>query len=225
MAARWVDVSGPAPASPAAVRSTRLRRAGGNGGECGPRRCAPAAGRPAASSSSASRSARRRSAVRARAAPTPPSRTSSSSGITSRRSRTRRETGIRVVRVVPERQPEGAAGLLGGGPADLEQRAQVPPVAGPHPGDRAGTGTAGQPQQHRLGLVVAGVTEQDVGTRSCAAESRAAYRAVRAAASGPRRMPDLHPDQHGPDRTPARSRGPTRAGPGRPIRPAGRGRR
>ena len=74
-----------------------------------------------------------------------------------------RERGVDVVRVLPRVEALGD----GGGPYDLpgqpQQRPTHPAGDSRHAGERAATGPAGQPQQDRLRLVLAGVAEQDGG--------------------------------------------------------------
>ena len=71
------------------------------------------------------------------------------------------ERRIGVVRVLPRRQ----TGRSGRSPRwsalrHAEQRSAPRWPPGPHPGDRPRARPAGQPEQHRLGLVVGGVREQ-----------------------------------------------------------------
>ena len=108
------------------------------------------------------------------------------------------EGGIGVAGIVPRIQSLDRADLQGVGPPQAQEGPQQAPADGPHPGQRAGAGAAGEAQQDLLGLVVQGVAEQDhAGARlSAAAASSAACRASRAAASGP--MPGGR-DVHGPD--------------------------
>ncbi len=70
------------------------------------------------------------------------------------------------MRVVPDGERLDHARLAGGLPVDGQERAAVAAAgAGDrrHAGQRAGAGAAGQPEQHRLRLVVAGVAEQHGG--------------------------------------------------------------
>ncbi len=67
---------------------------------------------------------------------------------------------VGVVGVVPELDALDLAGGDGVGAGDVEQRPPVAVEAAPHARDRASTGATRQPEQHRLGLVVAGVAEQ-----------------------------------------------------------------
>ena len=71
------------------------------------------------------------------------------------------EGRVLVHRVVPPGEALGGArgpGLLAGDP---QQRAVVAAAGGRHPGEAAGPGAAGQPEEHLLGLVVEGVAEED----------------------------------------------------------------
>ena len=132
-------------------------------------------------------SARSWSAVRARASATPGPSSSSSTGSTRDRTRGRANCGSLVVRVGPDLDPLRLARGDGVRSREVEQRPPVVLEGPPHPGQRPSTGATGQPEQHRLGLVVAGVPEQHRGRRSrrCATSSSTAYLAWRAAASGP----------------------------------------
>ena len=64
------------------------------------------------------------------------------------------------MRVVPRLKPLRQAGLAQGGPAEAEQRAAETATPGRHPRQGPRARAAGQPEQHGLGLVVAGVAEQ-----------------------------------------------------------------
>ncbi len=99
---------------------------------------------------------------------------------------------VAVVRVVPELDALDLAGGDGVGAGHVEERAHV---RGRRPrripaSDRPPE-PAGQAEQHGLGLVVAGVAEQDGRPRRSARRPPpgTAYRARRAAASGPRPAP------------------------------------
>ena len=123
-------------------------------------------------------------------------------------------------------RPERGAGGRGGRAAQAEQRAQPAAVARRHPGDRARPGAAAEPEQHRLGLVVEGVAEQDAGVE------RGRGRVQGGVAGGPgrrlraARAADRHRRRSRPGRTPARSRSrrPARACSAEPST-AARGRR
>ncbi len=71
-----------------------------------------------------------------------------------------RERLVSVGRVIPRGEPVGEAGVSGHRPADVQQRAPEQAVAARHARQRACAGAAGEPQQHRLGLVVEGMAEQ-----------------------------------------------------------------
>jgi hypothetical protein len=71
--------------------------------------------------------------------------------------------GVGVVRVVPPGQSQRGAGGPGVVAGQLEQRAAEPSGRRAHPGKRTGARPASQTEQHRLGLVVAGVREQHAG--------------------------------------------------------------
>ena len=70
------------------------------------------------------------------------------------------EGRVTVVRVLPRHQTRRSTGRLGGRPASPRAVAGPRAAPRPHPGDRARTRTASQPEQHRLGLIVRGVREQ-----------------------------------------------------------------
>ena len=71
------------------------------------------------------------------------------------------ERGVLVVGVVPRRELLRGAGRSGVLPGEVEQRHAVATLSLGHPGERPGAGASGKTQQHRLGLVVAGVAEED----------------------------------------------------------------
>ena len=73
------------------------------------------------------------------------------------------------MRVLPDPEPLDLAGGHGVGVGDVEERTAVGLEGPAHAGERAAAGAAGQAEQHGLGLVVAGVTEQDdVGVEALA---------------------------------------------------------
>ena len=78
------------------------------------------------------------------------------------------EPAIGVVRVLPRRQAKLGTGRVRNRAADAQQRAAPGRVAWPHARDRPRPRSAAQPEQHRLGLVVERVREQD---RSIAARA------------------------------------------------------
>ena len=157
----------------------------------------------------------------------PPPSTSSSSGSTSRRSRTRVNAGSALCgschgvragrRGRRPRCPPGA------------RRAAAGPRAGarPHPGDRPRPRSAGQAEQHGLGLVVGGVAEQHrrITQRTATTPRALSYRARRAAASRPPSRPPSTVStrvRRSRCRRSCAAHGPR---PGRRSRPAVRGRR
>ena len=179
--------------------------------------CGPPSGRPArtstrrpspasaaarhssAASSSAARSACRLSAVRASAAATPGPSSSSSSGRTRCRTRARVNRGSTLCGSSQASMPSAAQAASVCFAGDAEQRAPELVERGPHPGDRAATGAAGQPEQHGLGLVVEGVAEQhDAGPHPVGdlvehGVPRLPGRGLDPAAA----RVDVHPDRHG----------------------------
>ena len=76
-----------------------------------------------------------------------------------------RVAAVGVVRVFPDLEAERRARRPRPVPADGQERPAVPTGALGHAGQRAASRSPGQAEQHRLGLVVAGVPEQD-GCRS-----------------------------------------------------------
>ena len=158
-------------------------------------------------------SSRSWSAVRASASAMPGPSSRSSTGSTERRTRERSEAGVLVVGVRPPLDAVGAAGRLGLRTGQVEQAAarRPPPLleVTAHPLQRAAARSPGQPEQHRLGLVVEGVPQQHArGRRSAAAScARAAYLASRAPASIPGRSGiDRDPDRRrlvDPERRPS----------------------
>ena len=70
------------------------------------------------------------------------------------------EPGVVVVRVVPDRQPSAAHACTVSARVTSSSGRRNGPITGAHPGERAQTAPAGEPEQHRLRLVVAGVAEQ-----------------------------------------------------------------
>ena len=183
-------------------RSTRRRSAAGRAasgvrGQAAVRRPAAASSAPARASR-ASRSSRSCAAVRASAGATPPPSTSSSSGSDLGAQPDPGVGGVVVPRVVPDGQLLRGAGGPGGRPADAEQRAppRTPSCSrsSTMPATDRGPGPAAQPEQHGLGLVVEGVPERDAGAVRRPPRPQAAYRAVRAAASGPPSAADVDPD-------------------------------
>src|SRR5690606_36935829 len=73
------------------------------------------------------------------------------------------EPGVGVVRVLPRGEAEFGAGGDGDASAHPQQRAVPRRVVWAHPGDRPGSGAAADSEQHRLGLIVEGVSEQHRG--------------------------------------------------------------
>ena len=124
--------------------------------------------------------------MRASDSATPGPSFSSSSGSTSTRVRDRANAGSALLGSCQGSRPSTAADLQGVRPPQAQERAEQPAPGRPHPGQGPGARAARQAQQHLFGLVIQGVAEQDgAGARSSAAASRAAWRASRAAASGP----------------------------------------
>ena len=72
-----------------------------------------------------------------------------------------RKRRIGVARVVPGVQALNLADRQGVRAAQSQERPQQAVPGGPHPGQGAGSGAAGEPEQHLFGLVVEGVAEQD----------------------------------------------------------------
>jgi hypothetical protein len=70
---------------------------------------------------------------------------------------------VSIVRVEPPRQSLLPASGFGFGSGDRQQRSGETVTRRGHPGQRPRAGAAGQPEQHLLGLVVAGVPEQGDG--------------------------------------------------------------
>ncbi len=99
--------------------------------------------------------------------------------------------GVGVVRVGPRLEAGVGAGLHGGRAPDAEQRPAVATGRGGHALQAGGAASAGEAEQHGLGLVVEGVAEQhELGAGSTVVwRSSTAYRAARAAASGPPSVP------------------------------------
>src|SRR5690606_22768048 len=101
-------------------------------------------------------------------------------------------------RVLRPGEAERRAARLGVVPAQPEERPAPHPGGGGHPGERARPGPAAEPEQHGLGLVVEGVSEQDGG--GTVLGGRVPQRAVAGGAGGGRRataplgldLPDLH---------------------------------
>ena len=104
---------------------------------------------------------------------------------------------------------------------EAQQRAPERAAHRGHAGQRAGPAPAGQPEQHRLGLVVEGVAEQDGAP---AVASSAASRAVAGAAASPRRPP-TSTATHGGGQAEAGALPGRACGDLAPSRPAARGRR
>ncbi|MFU0805602.1 MAG: hypothetical protein ACFWTS_08945 [Pseudoclavibacter caeni] len=71
------------------------------------------------------------------------------------------ESGVVILRVVPDRDAPGPARRPGDAAAQAQQRSDDPPGHGAHPADRPGPGPTGEAEQHRLRLVIEGVREQD----------------------------------------------------------------
>ena len=68
------------------------------------------------------------------------------------------ESGIGVVRVLPRGKAQLPARGVRGGPPDTQQGPAPRRIVRPHPSDRARAGTSAQTQQHRLRLIVEGVS-------------------------------------------------------------------
>ena len=130
--------------------------------------------RSGVSASSASASSRSSPAVRASAATTP-GRAPSQHRQHLAPHADPGEARVAVVRVLPGAEPASAHAQRGCVARRPEQRAaEHAPRTGGHPGQRAGAGAAGQPEQHRLGLVVERVPEQHGPATASSARSAAA---------------------------------------------------
>ncbi len=102
-----------------------------------------------------------------------------------------------VMRVVPRLKPLRQAGRTQGGPGEAEHRAAEASTPGRHPRQGPRAGATGQPEQHRLGLVVTGVAEQHRRSPGLPrlllkrGVPGAACRGLRATGSGRHGHPDL----------------------------------
>ena len=163
-ASTWTANSAPAgtPAASATSRQTRARTASGSAASAtassGP---SPRASRASpASRSSRSASVAQQVGRAGEGGGRRPARGHVRAPTSRRRARTRAVGRVVVVRVLPRVEPRRPARRLGGGPGQVQQRARERVAPARHPGQRPGPGAAGEAQQHRLGLVVAGVPEQ-----------------------------------------------------------------